>query len=168
MIYKINIRDIIRDHFKTLVDQNTGKPGFDDYFSFLALPIIISFIFVCLGFDVDSNAIETIIGSLAIFVGLLFNAFVILIDIARKHQNKEIKRIIVKEVTASIAFSILLSFLVIIVMLLGFIDKLPIYVKLSIDFFSFFLLAEFLLIFLMIIKRTYLIFKKELEEMDKQ
>jgi hypothetical protein len=154
------------DHFKTMVNANTNKPGFDDYFSFLWLPLIISGLFILIGFDVDSNTIETIVGSLAIFVGLLFNALVILLDIARKHQRQEIKQLIVKELTANISFSILVSFAAIFVMLLGFLDNVPQWIKMCIDFVAFFLLTEFLLIFLMILKRTYLIFEKELDELN--
>lgn len=159
---KISVQGIISDHFKTLVNANTNRPGIDDYFSFLILPACIAFFFVWIGFDVDSASIESIVGSLAIFVGLLFNALVILLDIARKQEKQEIKQIIVKELTANISFSILVSFLAIFIMLLGFIDNLNKWVKLSIDFLGFFLLTEFLAIFLMIIKRTYLIFQKEL------
>lgn len=163
-MFKISIKEILQDHFKTLVNANTNRPGFDDYLTFLILPIIIACIFYFGGLRVDKESIETIVGSLAIFVGLLFNALVILLDIARKQESKEIKQIIVKELTANISFSIVISFAAIFIMLFGFVEQLNCTIKAIINLVSFFLLAEFLLTFLMVMKRVYLIFKKELNE----
>lgn len=160
---KISFKEIFKDHFKTLVDVNTNRPGFDDYFSFVVLPLVISLILFCCGLDINKDSIETIVGSLSIFVGLLFNALVILLDIARKQESAEIKQIIVKEVTANISFAIVVSFIAIFIMLFGFIDGLSINIKRAINIVSFFLLAEFSLVFLMVLKRVYLIFKKELQ-----
>ena len=161
---KISLTEIIKDHFKTLIDINTNRAGFDDYFSFLILPILISSLMTFCGLNVNNNSIETIVGSLSIFVGLLFNALVILLDIARKQESAEIKQIIVKEVTANISFAIIVSFIAIFIMLFGFIEGLSNYIKIGINLLSFFLLSEFALVFLMVLKRIYLIFKKELKD----
>ena len=158
---KIDVRMIFRDHFNTLVNANTGKFGLDDILSFLIIPSLFSIVFIYLGFDVDKDTIETIVASLAIFVGLLFNALVLLIDVSRKQENTSIKSIII-ELTANIAFSIAWSFVSILVMLLGFIEDLPELLKTLIDFLSFFCLMVFLLTFLMVLKRTYLVFLNEL------
>jgi len=163
-MFKISVIDILRDHFKTLVNNNTNRPGFDDYFSFLLLPFVLSFVFYFSGLRIDKDSIETIVGGLSIFVGLLFNALVILLDIARKYESKEIKQIIVKQLTANISFSILVSFAAVFVMVFGFIDDLGYHIKAAINISSFFLLSEFFLTFLMVLKRVYLIFKKELDE----
>jgi hypothetical protein len=39
MSSKIDILNILKDHKKTLVDQNSNKPGGDDIFYFLILPL---------------------------------------------------------------------------------------------------------------------------------
>lgn len=166
-MFKVSIKEILQDHFKTLVNANTNRPGFDDYLTFLILPILIACFFYFGGLRVDKDSIETIVGSLSIFVGLLFNALVILLDVARKHESKEIKQIIVKELTANISFSIIISFAAIFIMLFGFVENLNNTIKAAINVISFFLLAEFLLTFLMVMKRVYLIFKKELDESGK-
>jgi len=162
-MFKISIKGIIQDHFKTLVNANTNRAGLDDYLIFLFFPILVSSFFYFAGLQVNKDSIETIVGSLSIFVGLLFNALVILLDIARKQESQEIKQIIVKEVTANISFSIIVAFAAIFIMIFGFIDYLNPWVRATINIFSFFLLSEFFLIFLMVLKRVYLIFKKELE-----
>jgi len=88
---KISPSDIVEDHFKSL-----KGPGLDSWISFLILPLLISLGFIAIGFDINKDSIETIVGSLAIFVGLLFNAMVMLLDIARKHKGVKVKKQIVK------------------------------------------------------------------------
>lgn len=166
-MFKISVKEIIQDHFKTLVNANTNRPGFDDYLTFLIFPILLSFFFYFGGLRVDKESIETIVGSLSIFVGLLFNALVILLDVARKQESKEIKQIIVRELTANISFAIIISLTAIFIMLFGFVDQLNDKIKTGINLLSFFLLAEFSLTFLMVMKRIYLIFRKELNESGK-
>ena len=161
---KISLTKIIKAHLATLRDINTNRPGWDDYFSFLILPILITGAFIFVGFDINENTIETLVGGLAIFVGLLFNAMVILLDLARKHDDQKIKIIIAKELTANISFAIILSFVAIFLFLLGFIDDIPDWAKLIIDTIGVFLLVEFFVIFLMILKRTYILFYKEIGE----
>ncbi|MEO0727868.1 MAG: hypothetical protein AAFZ63_25205 [Bacteroidota bacterium] len=163
--FKISVIRIVRDHFGTIVHAQTGKAGPADYVAFLILPMLLSILFVSIGFDVNGDSIETIVGSLAIFVGLLFNALVILIDVARKADKDDtMRKEIIREITANISFSIFLSFVTIFIMLLGFLpDKTtPNWASVAINIVSFFLLAEFMMIFLMVLKRTYLIFDTEL------
>lgn len=165
---KIYPGEYIAGHFETLTDQRTGKPGLDDYFSFLALPVFISALFCLLGFKIDSNSIETVVASLAIFVGLLFNALVILIDMARKPSlNPQQRRKFIKQLVANISFSIFLSLVAIPIMLLGFIESFSACIKMLINFIAFFLLAEFLTVFLMVLKRVYILFKEDLKALEK-
>lgn len=159
---KIGVTRIIRDHFKSLVNQNTNRAGIDDWVAFLFLPLIIAGLLLLSGFKIDSNSVETVVASLAIFVGLLFNALVLLIDMPRKHPTDRMLKNIVKELTANISFSILVSILAIPVMLMGFVNELPNWIKIVINLISFFLLAEFILVFMMVLKRTYLIFSHDI------
>jgi len=94
MSSKINIGKIIRDHKKTLVDQNTNRPGGYDLLYFMILPILIPILLIW-GFDFDfkesADLKKTLVSSLAIFVGLLFNALVLLINMAKNDEEKNVK-----------------------------------------------------------------------------
>lgn len=39
LIDKINISEIVKNHFATLVNHNTKKAGMSDYFTFLIIPL---------------------------------------------------------------------------------------------------------------------------------
>jgi len=167
MSSKISVIKIIKDHCSTLVDRNAIKPGGDDIFYFLILPIIIPIIIIfLLGFDFyeSKDLKKTLVSSLAIFVGLLFNALVILINIAKNDETRDIKQKVIQQLIANISFSIIIAFIAVVIILTrywiipGFIQTtyLP-SISQIIDFIALFLLTNFFFTFLMIMKRTYLI-----------
>jgi len=181
MSSKISIVKILTDHKKTLVDQNTEKPGGEDLFYFLILPVIVPILLIWLfGFDFEesSDLKKTLVSSLAIFVGLLFNALVLLINIAKNEESKNVKHVVIKELIANISFSIIIAFISVILILTRYwqipmifeVDLLPTTGQI-IDFFALCFLTSFFFTFLMIIKRTYLIininFEKEKNTTDK-
>jgi len=77
MFNKINIFKIISNHFNTLQNDNTKKCEFDDILTFLILPLLVSVGLYWFDFELKENAINIIITTLSIFVGLLFNIIVI-------------------------------------------------------------------------------------------
>lgn len=153
------MKEIIRDHLKTLVNANTNRPGLDDYFSFLFLPILISTAFIYAGFSANSTLMKSIGWMMIIFSGLLFNALIHLIGITRAHKKEDIKHIIFRELAANVAFSCLISYLAGLAMFVRFIDGLHRFAESAISYIFIFLFAEFLVTFLMILKRTYLVLK---------
>ena len=164
---KVNISNIFRAHKRSLVDRNTNRPGGDDLFFFLLLPLFVSGVLVfCFGFDFQESAElkKTLVSSLAIFVGLLFNALVILINIAKGSDFNESQYKVVQELIANISFCILIAFFSVVLVLSRYweVPRLIHTVKLPslgqfIDFVALFLLTNFFFTFLMVIKRAYLI-----------
>lgn len=143
MFDKINIAQIVRSHLDTLKNDNTKKAGWDDYLTFLVLPVTVAL--VLLAFDVRLNERSTniIITSLSILVGLLFNVIVLLFDLVSKNGKRSLKNRILKEVLANITFSVLLAIISIILTLLA---NLP-YASIVcvVEFCLYFLLTQFLL-----------------------
>ncbi|MFK7906520.1 MAG: hypothetical protein AB8B69_15425 [Chitinophagales bacterium] len=167
MSSKIGIRKILKDHLATLVDQNTNKPGGDDISYFLLLPFIISFCIVfCFDFDFKENSElkKTLISSLAIFVGLLFNALVMIINMTKDLDKTTSAYEISCQLISNISYSIIIVFLAVTLILFRF-WELPYLISTSflpttsqiIDLLILFLLFNFFFTFFMVMKRTYLI-----------
>jgi hypothetical protein len=81
---KIDIRDILKSHLKTIKNANSGKPDRWDYFTFAFLPLLISSILVYLKVEIKSEITTVIITTLAIFVGLMLNVIVLIFDIVKR------------------------------------------------------------------------------------
>jgi len=174
MSSKVNIWKILKDHKATLVDQNTDKPGGDDILFFLLIPVLSPILIVyVLGFDFGNylDLRKTIVSSLAIFVGLLFNALVVLINIAKNGDTKNIRKKVIQQLIANISFNIIIAFIAVLFILIRYI-QIPSFVEVKylpsttqiIDIISIGLLMSFFLTFLMIMKRTYLIINTEVEK----
>jgi hypothetical protein len=182
ILSKINIIQIIKDHFNSLYDNSTKKIGFDDILTFLFLPLSFTSYLHYIKFSIDKDSIDVLIGALSIMVGLLFNALVIILDLGRKikesirdHKSKietpesevesNLKRMhFIRTVNANISFSILISFSSIFVMLLGLIKNLSPLSIFVINTISFFFVTLFFITFLMILKRVYKAFEIFLED----
>lgn len=166
LIDKINCLNIINSHLATLQNDNTKKADLSDYFTFLILPLLVAVALVKFGIYLKDSAINIIITTLSIFVGLMFNIIVLLFDIVKREAHQKIKNIVLKQLLANISFAILLSVVAILLTLLTFFDNC--WVKLATTFITYFLLTLFLMTLLMILKRMYNIFKNEMDELERQ
>ena len=169
---KVNVGDIIKSHFSTLVHAKKRKPGRDDYFTFLLFPLLICLIVSFLGVSINSTGTNIIITSLAIFVGLLINMVVLLFDLLGKDTESDEKVKILREILSNILFTILLSIFLIILSLVGLIPdelmKNPCikHVSVVIDGIIYFFLTFLILTILMVIKRMYLLFDYEFRAIE--
>jgi uncharacterized membrane protein YhaH (DUF805 family) len=162
---KIDIRDILKSHLKTIKNANSGKPDRWDYFTFAFLPLLISSILVYLKVEIKSEITTVIITTLAIFVGLMLNVIVLIFDIVKRDSSQEIKNEVLKQLLSNISFEILLALFAIITILFSFSDIIQI--KLFFSWLSFMSITLFLLTLLMILKRLNNVFKNELEQNTK-
>lgn len=165
MSSKINISSIVKAHFSTYKDQNNNKYDLMDILTFIVLPIFISiFLVFVLKFNLFEykEMIRSLVGGLAIFVGLLFNALVMIINIFRTSQKDDvIKNDVIKELIANISFSILIAFIATILILFRFWDFENLELAYRVfDCFILILLSKFFLTFLMVLKRTFAVIKK--------
>jgi glucan phosphoethanolaminetransferase (alkaline phosphatase superfamily) len=161
---KIDVSEIIGDHIRTIKNDNTGKPGGSDIFLFIMLPVLVSGVLIYFELLIKESLIESLIAALAIFVGLLFNVIVIIIDSIRKTDQNDVKSLLLKEVLANISFTIFLSILAIVTVLATlFSNEL---LKNIANAITYFLLVEFLVTLLMVLKRIYSLFKHEMNNSD--
>ena len=164
MFDKINVVQIVKDHLDTLKNDNTKKPGNDDYFIFLILPLVLSTALLYFEIFLSEGAINIIITTLSILVGLLFNVIVLIFDIIKRDSSIKLKNRILKQLLSNISFTILTSIVAIIFTLLTFIDIF--FLKIFFEGVVYFLLFLFLFTVLMIIKRMYILFVNEIDEID--
>lgn len=163
MAYKIDVRIILKDHFKTLVNAKTNKPDFRDYFFFLILPSLMSFILVYNCLFIKNEFVSSIIGGLSIYVGLSLNFIVLLFELSAKEAFKEKeKRAVIKETVANISVSVFFSILIIMFSLLSNFKPISVFS----NFFTYFLIIEFIITLLMILKRIYILLSEQLETLN--
>lgn len=154
MAYKIDISIIIRNHFNTLVNDNTGKPDFRDVFFFLILPIGLSAILIYKHTFIDEDFIGAMIGGLSIYVGLSLNLIVLLFEIVQKGNTTAFKKSFAKDFIANVCFSIILSILTITSSLFTLISKGYIWQMVT-NGVCYFMLFQMFLLILMMMKRLY-------------
>lgn len=166
MFTKIDISKILKNHFATLYNANTKRPAVDDYVTFFVVPVLVSITLVCLDIYMSDSAINIVISSLSIFVGLLFNVIVLIFDLVKRDQTNNIKNIVIKQLISNIAYTIFISIISILLLLFTFIDN-----RITTIIFSsaaYFLLTNFLFTVLMILKRMFHLFHSEYDEITKK
>jgi hypothetical protein len=164
MFNKINICQIITNHIATLRNENTKRLGFDDFLTFLLIPLIITIALILFKVYLSDSAITIIITTLSILVGLLFNVIVIIFDIIKRDGTKKLKNRILHELLTNISFSIILSIVIIIFTLVTYFTNK--YVKLISTGLVYFFLCFYIFTVLMILKRMYVLFINELNEIE--
>jgi hypothetical protein len=159
-----------------------------DIFTFFVFPIFLSGLLVWLDENIIRNFSELIITSLSIFIGLLFSLLTLIFDLAKKEKEKLVNETVnhiekasftlIKEIFVNISYSIILSILCIIsvfvsqfrpVFFIEIIKKTNYFMIIKHAFFFFtnaivvFLLIQFVFTLLMILKRFFIIFNKQIE-----
>lgn len=161
ILEKVNITTIVKNHLSTLRNHSSKKVGFDDYFTFLILPLLGASILIWNGIFIDIDYSRLIVTCLSILVGLLLNVNVLVFNIAKREKDNNLKTDIIKQIFSNISFAILLSVFGIITVLVTGINQLIL--KYVIHFIVYFLLIEFFLTLLMVLKRMYILFSYELD-----
>jgi hypothetical protein len=174
MFEKINPRRIIRDHLKTLYSNRTSKPNPWDFLLFFILPVIVSiFLLSGLKAPLNKDAIGVFATSLSIFAALLFNLLLLVYDVVRKVDQSErkqandgVKAQVLKEAFSNISFSILVSIVSVIFLLVLFLlndqlEKWPHAIKYLLDFVSYWLISMFILTLFMVLKRVHILIEDE-------
>lgn len=92
MAYKIDVSIIIKNHLKTLVNDNTKKPDFRDITIFGVLPVLVGLILVYFQLFINKDFIASMICGLAIYVGLSLNLIVLLFEIVQRKETSSFKK----------------------------------------------------------------------------
>jgi len=164
LLNKINIWTIILNHIRTLKNSNSNKVAFDDVLTFFIIPIIGSSSLIYFKIFLTESATNIIITTLSILVGLLFNVVVIVFDIIKRDNSKKLKNEILNQLLTNISYSIIISITIIIFTLFTYISVYL--VKIIVTWFVYFLIGNYFLTVLMVLKRMYKLFVNELEEIE--
>ena len=160
---KINPVKILHDHFATFRDYNTKKGSIEDVIIFIILPLLSAVGFIYFFADISSSLTPILFTIFSIFVGLLLNLLLLIYDLTKKfdlsEKNGELKRKFLGEIFANISYSIFISILVIIFLLISLI-KIS-YVPVLASFIVYLIVTNFFLTILMILKRIHILLFKE-------
>ena len=163
-IEKINVADIILRHIKTLTNTTTKKAEFGDFLLFLIFPTSATVILLYLKLYLNKDLVDILCTSLSIFIGLFFNVIVLIFDLVNKTKRESVKNDLLKELLINISFEIFISVFCILFAVASLSDNC--YIKYSSNLITFFLTSLFFVTLLMILKRTFNVFIKEVESPD--
>lgn len=131
---KIKIKDIIKEHLKTLYDAKNKTNRIhlykdiyimpDDLFTFFILPLIISLILVFLGGLLNIDISNALLTAMTILTPFLLSLLILVYDMSQKlgrikDNRSYFRRLkLLKEMKANISFSILMTLLSVIPLIL--------------------------------------------------
>lgn len=169
MINKINVYDIVRDNYRTLVHDSDGSRSDWDIAMFVGVPLIASAALLFVKGVFGQNIGGVLITAFSIFAALLFNLLLLVYDIVKKSEKAAtgLKARFLKQVYSNISYSVFISIALIVILLAYFVvmsSPRLIYVKNGLAFLVYFLSANFILTMLMILKRVHILLSKEFED----
>jgi len=174
MFKRINIASIVKDHFRTLrsLNQSYSFMHWKDIFLFIILPLTLSIIITYNGYNFKQQ-VGNLIAATAIFGGFLFNLLAIIygqinnIKEDAEKENSKLKKKFVKEIHTNISFCIVLSIFIVLSLLLTTIDipsfQFSSLVKKIFIIINYYLMTIFVLTLMMVLKRVYVLLKKDAE-----
>lgn len=154
-INKINIRDIVREHWSTLKDDTTGSQA-NDVLLFYGVPVAAAAICALLNITLNKDAINVLTNALAIMAGLLFNLLVVLqgLAAANAEQNQRVREF-AREVYNNIAYAIVASISALIPLAVAAGSLITGWVFLAASAVSIALVLHFALTMFMVLKRMH-------------
>ena len=88
MSVKINLSLLIKSHYKTLKNDNTGKLSFADFITFTMIPVILCGLAIYLKLGINSELRAALINFGAIFSALLMSVLVLVYDQENKLTDR--------------------------------------------------------------------------------
>ncbi len=170
MFAKINILQILRDHWKTLTDGGSNQPSPSDIFVFFVIPIILGITLPCFGILLSDTSVPILLASFSILTGLLFNILVLLFDLIRKENTSvttdpaikaavQTRLKVLHDTFANISYSVLVGILLAILCLGGLLDFGFVRKVISVAVFAG--ATNFVLTLLMVLKRIHALLSEE-------
>lgn len=177
MFSRIDIRKIVKAHFRTLRNINQKGTSYSDIFLFFIFPLVISSILIYYEVSIQSQ-ISNLVTALSILAGFLFNLLAIIHTSlgkiksrikASKEELTSLKFKFANEIHSNISYNILIGLLsIIFLVIFGFEVKFKstfcecIYNN-FLNLICITLLIHFTLTLLMILNRIYILLDKEEE-----
>lgn len=169
-IKKMDVKQIVKDHIKTLKNSNSNKLNISEILFFFIFPLILSLLLTWKKI-LSSGDMSSVITAFSIFAGLLFNLLVLTLDMVRKIKNgrmeeqdassQNIKEQLIKETYTNISFCIMLSLALLCLSFFFVIGITNYYIKIILSIFIYWLVTTFILTLLMVLKRIYTLLSEE-------
>lgn len=118
MFDKVNVKAIISDHLSSFYDFRSSRRSWSDIILFWGTPICVAGICAWKGLLLSTSSVNSILTAFSIFAGLLFNLLIMVLTFLQTSLNSKVpvelsdlmtRKQILREVTANLSFSILLS-----------------------------------------------------------
>ena len=115
LLEKIDVRPIIASHLDTLRDYGTGKRSAFDWILFFVFPILVGGFAYWEGVQLRAIAVTGLLTAFAIFTGLLLNLIMTVLTFLRTTRGNpadsslQIRKQLLRQLAANLAFSILIS-----------------------------------------------------------
>ncbi len=159
IISKINLVDILANHFDTLRDNSTGKTKYSDYAVIYGIPAAIA-IATSQVYPPPRDLAGAVINFFSIFSALLFNFLLLVLDAIRKEKEKPEglntrPLALLEETYKNVAYAIVVSLFGVVIMLVPYVIKMEEYPRFhpwfgAVIYFAF---LHFLFVMAMILKR---------------
>jgi hypothetical protein len=163
MIEKLDISDIVGDHYKSFRSYRTGKQQKRDYATFLGGPVVIALLSAYFNVLLNSTAIGVLITAVAILGGLLFNLLILIHTLKNSGKEYVSKGDTVRffgEIYANISYSILIALFTLLPLAILVVvnnERLT----LAINAIAIFLCLHLLLTLFMVLKRIHSLLRIE-------
>ena len=163
MFSKINVTNIVRDHFCTLKKYDSDRWSSGDFLLFVGVPVVVTVWMLVAELLLTKAAVGVLFAGISIFAGLLLNLLMMAHGIIRstvgKPRYKDEKRLL-REIYSNISYSILAAIVMLGVMLIRFVtaEIVALYI---ISGLTYLLIGNFLLTLLMVLKRIHVVLENE-------
>ncbi len=164
---KVDVSQIVIEHYSTLYNYRTDKKG-KDIFTFFGIPLIVSIIlvFFCKG-TLDPSTNESILLSLTIFTPIMFSLLVAIYSVNRRRLADKRTHKIIKQFKSNVSFMMIISVIAIFFLIINSMHlwENQWYSSILI-FIILFLLGIIGLTFLLVLKRWNHLLDKTLDEIE--
>ena len=161
MFTLVNVIPAIKEHFVTLKKDSST---FGIIVLFFILPLLISFLFLWQKITASEKILNSLITSFAIFIGLIINLLVLLID--RKKGKERVKKQLIEHLSYNSIYELVIGLIVLFISIifLAIQEKTNSYFTYTLSFILYFLMFNFIMTLLMIAKRFFVLFKNNFDK----
>jgi hypothetical protein len=172
MLRKIDVTPILRDHIQTLRDYKTDKLSYSDLLLFFFLPIVLGGVAIWKDVQIRAIAATGLLTASALFVALLLNLLVMVLAFLRTtqgdptDQSLQLRKTLLREITANLSFSILVALVLVataLTALFGLGDDKDLKIGRAPTFLLITGASILVLNLLMILRRMYILILKEFD-----
>ena len=112
---KFSVAPLVRDHYRTLRNYQTGRTSITDLLSYLGIPTASAA--ASWGVGLHAENVDDVLTAIAIFTGLIFNVFVLIFDLTARAvdtcdplRRREVEAL-ADQLRANVSYAVLLGLL---------------------------------------------------------